>query len=671
MAYPLALWRLNLICFDDGFGPLYIAAGFRKQAIRSICQAGRLSLFQADRRWTIMSAVERLEDPRGEAPAPLVELPLTPPFLEAPLTERRAGSQAKLRPLLALAPYVARYRARAIFAFISLTVAAATTLFVPVAVRRMIDFGFTPEGIAMINSYFSVMIAMVALLAGASALRFYLVMTIGERIVADLRRDVFAHLVSLSPAFFDTARSGELISRLTADTTQIKSAVGASVSIALRNVMLFIGATTMMVITSPRLSGFVLAAIPLIVIPLVAFGRWVRRLSRNAQDTLADATAYASELLGSIRTVQAFTNEQLANARFGGDVEQAYAAARNSTKARSVLTAIIIFIVFTSVVVILWVGSQDVLAGSMTPGRLGQFVLYAFLAAMGLGQLSEVWGEVSAASGAAQRLFEILRVQSLIVAPASPPALLVPARGDVVLDNVSFAYPTRPDTLALDGVSMSVRAGEKVAIVGPSGAGKSTLFHLLLRFYDPARGIISFDGVAIHDADPAQLRSRIALVPQDSVAFAATARENIRFGRPDASDAEVERAAEQAHATEFIRRLPGGFESRLGERGVTLSGGQRQRIAIARAILRDAPLLLLDEATSSLDAESEILVQTALEDLMRHRTTLVIAHRLATVLSCDRIMVMDQGRIVEQGTHASLVAANGLYARLARLQFGL
>ncbi len=459
------------------------------------------------------------------------------------------------------------------------------------------------------------------------------------------------------------------MSRLTADTTQIKSAVGASVSIALRNLMLFIGATTMMVITSPKLSFFVLLAIPVIVIPLVAFGRWVRRLSRNAQDTLADASAYASELVGSIRTVQAYTSERLATTRFGREVEQAYDAARSSTRARAVLTLIIIFIVFSSVVVILWVGSHDVLTGSISPGRLGQFVLYAAFAATGLGQLSEVWGEVSAASGAAERLFEILRVKSQIAAPPSPVALPSPARGDVGFDNVSFAYPTRPDTLAVDGVSLSVKAGEKVAIVGPSGAGKSTLFHLLLRFYDPASGTISLDGVPIKSADPRELRSRIALVPQDSVVFAASARENIRFGRPDASDAEVERAADLAHATEFIRRLPDGFDAQLGERGVTLSGGQRQRIAIARAILRDAPLLLLDEATSALDAESETLVQTALEELMRHRTTLVIAHRLATVLSCDRIMVMDQGRIVEQGTHASLVAANGLYARLARLQF--
>jgi ATP-binding cassette, subfamily B, bacterial len=615
-----------------------------------------------------MSAAEQLEDVAG-APPRRDALLEEEAFIEAQLTQSPAKTTAKLRPLLALAPYIMRYRGRALLAFISLTIAAITTLIVPVAVRRMIDFGFTPEGIAMINSYFSVMIAVVAVLAGASASRFYLVMTIGERIVADLRRDVFAHLISLSPSFFDSARSGELVSRLTADTTQIKSAVGASVSIALRNLMLFIGATTMMVITSPRLSLFVLLAIPVIVIPLVAFGRWVRRLSRNAQDTLADASAYASELVGAIRTVQAYTSERLAATRFGREVEAAYEAARSSTRARAVLTLIIIFIVFSSVVVILWVGSHDVLTGSISPGRLGQFVLYAAFAASALGQLSEVWGEVSAASGAAERLFEILRVKSQIAAPASPVALPVPARGDVGFENVSFAYPTRPNVLAVDGVSLSVKAGEKVAIVGPSGAGKSTLFHLLLRFYDPASGTISIDGVPIKSTDPRELRLRIALVPQDSVAFAATARENIRFGRPEAGDAEVERAADLAHASEFIRRLPEGFEAQLGERGVTLSGGQRQRIAIARAILRDAPLLLLDEATSALDAESETLVQTALEELMRHRTTLVIAHRLATVLSCDRIMVMDQGRIVEQGTHASLVAANGLYARLARLQF--
>ncbi|MCF2521897.1 ABC transporter ATP-binding protein/permease [Bradyrhizobium sp. G127] len=575
----------------------------------------------------------------------------------------------KLRPLMALAPYVARYRGQAIAALVALIVASAATLVVPLAVRRMIDFGFSPEGIALINSYFMVMIAVVAVLAGASAIRYYLVITLGERIVADLRRDVFNHLTSLSPSFFDTAHSGELVSRLTADTTQIKSAVGASVSIALRNLVLFIGASAMMVVSSPKLSGFVLAVIPLIVLPLVAFGRRVQKLSRGAQDTLADASSYASELIGAMRTLQAFTNESLAKMRFGSEVERAYQAARNSTGARAILTAIVIFLVFASVVAILWVGSHDVLTNQISAGRLGQFVLYAAFAAGALGQLSEVWGEISQASGASERLFEILRLKPDIAAPAHPRALPLPPRGDVAFDNVRFAYPTRPEHLTVDGVTFSVKAGEKVAVVGPSGAGKSTLFHLLLRFYDPASGVISVDGVPVRDADPSDVRSRIALVPQDSVVFATTARENIRFGRPDASDEEVARAADLAHATEFIARLPLGFDTQLGERGVTLSGGQRQRIAIARAILRDAPLLLLDEATSALDAESETLVQTALEELMKHRTTLVIAHRLATVLSCDRILVMENGRIVEQGTHVSLVAANGLYARLARLQF--
>src|SRR4051812_643409 len=407
-----------------------------------------------------MSAVERAETGPADAPTTQAEL------MKAP-----GKSRAKLRPLRGLAPYVARYRGRAALAFVSLTVAALTTLIVPLAVRRMIDFGLSAEGVAMINSYFSVMIAVVAVLALASASRYYLVMTIGERIVADLRRDVFAHLISLSPAFFDSARSGELVSRLTADTTQIKSAVGASLSMALRNLMLFIGATAMMVITSPRLSGFVLLAIPVIVLPLVAFGRWVRRLSRGAQDTLAEAAAYAAELIGAIRTVQAYTNEQLAEARFGREVEQAYSAARSSTKARAVLTAIIIFIVFSSVVAILWIGSNDVLTGAITPGRLGQFILYAVFAAAGLGQLSEVWGEVSAASGAAERLFEILHVRSAIAPPEAPRALPVPARGDIVIDRLSFVYPSRPDAPALDAVSLTVRAGEKVAVVGPSGAG--------------------------------------------------------------------------------------------------------------------------------------------------------------------------------------------------------
>jgi len=585
----------------------------------------------------------------------------------APRPEERR--KLTLKPLTRLAPYVVRYRGRALAALVALVVAALTTLIVPVAVRRMIDFGFSDRALQLIDSYFAVMIGVVAVLAISSAMRYYLVTTLGERIVADLRSDVFAHLTQLSSSFFDTARTGEIVSRLTADTTQIKSTVGASVSIALRNLLLFLGGAAMMVVTSPRLSLFVLGAIPIIVLPLVGFGRAVRRRGRAAQDTLAEASGYADELIGAVRTLQAFTNEKLAQSRFSAAVERTFAAARDATKARGVLTAVVIFLVFASIVVVLWVGAQDVLAGHITPGRLGQFVLYAVFAAGGLSELSQVWGEIAQASGAAERLFEILDVEPQIKAPPRPLALPAPARGAVEFKDVSFEYPGRPNAPVLNHVSFHVAPGEKLALVGPSGAGKSTVFQLIQRFYDPVAGTVSFDGVSVTEVDPAALRSRIALVPQDAVIFGTSVRENIRFGRPEATDADIEKAAAAAHASEFIRRLPDGYETQVGERGVTLSGGQRQRIAIARAILREAPLLLLDEATSSLDAESETLVQQALGGLMRNRTSIVIAHRLATVQNCDRILVIDHGRIVEEGTHGSLASSSGLYARLAKLQF--
>jgi len=587
----------------------------------------------------------------------------------APPADPAQSRKLRVGPLLSLLPHVLRYRAHVAVAFASLLVAAAATLAVPLAVRRMIDFGFSADRVGLIDQYFAAMIAVAAILAGASALRYYVVTTLGERVVADLRSALFAHVTGLSASFFDTARTGEVLSRLTADTTQIKATVGASVSIALRNLLLFLGAGLMMVVTSPRLSGFVMVAIPVIVLPLVAFGRSVRRRSRGAQDKLAEASAYAAELIGAARTLQAFTNERLASSRFSQAVESAFVAARESTRARAVLTAIVIFLVFSSVVVILWIGAQDVLADRMTAGRLGQFLLYSVFGAGALGELSQVWGELALASGAAERISEILAIKPDIVAPPHPATLPLPARGEVAFEDVYFAYPTRAEGPVLDGVSMRVRRGEKLAIVGPSGAGKSTIFHLILRFYDPASGTVTFDGLRISDLDPVDLRQHIALVPQDVAVFASSITDNIRFGRPDATDAEIKQAAQMALADEFILRLPQGYETPIGERGITLSGGQRQRIAIARAILRNAPLLLLDEATSALDAESETLVQAALERLMQGRTTLVIAHRLATVLSCDRILVMDQGRIVEEGTHSRLAAAGGLYARLAKLQF--
>jgi ATP-binding cassette, subfamily B, bacterial len=584
-------------------------------------------------------------------------------------TAPSVNKRRSLRPLARLLPYVLAYRGLVAGALIFLVLAASMTLTLPMAVRRMIDNGFSESDAGFIETYFVMLLVIAVLLALASAFRYYFVITLGERVVSDLRRDVFAQVTRLSAGFYDVNQSGEIVSRLTADTTQIKSTVGATASLALRNMILCIGAIGMMIVTSPGLSSLVLAAIPLIVFPIVAFGRAVRRRSRAAQDTLANAMAYASETIGATRTVQSYNNEPTANGLFSHAIETAFTAARHAVRARAVLTGFAICMAFGSVVAVLWFGAQRVLDGTMSPGTLSQFLLYSLFAAGALAALSEVWSEISQAAGAAERLSELLDEVPEIRAPANPIAMPVPPVGAIEFDHIAFAYPARDDMPVLDDFDLQVKPGESVAVVGPSGAGKSTLFALLLRFYDPVSGTVRIDGVDIAKADPAEVRARIAIVPQDVTIFQGTVRDNIAFGRPGASEGDILAAAKAAHADIFVAALPDGYDTMVGERGITLSGGQRQRIAIARAILKDAPILILDEATSALDAESEQLVQQALERLMTGRTTLVIAHRLATVLKADRIVVMDRGRIVEEGTHRSLVERNGVYARLARLQF--
>jgi ATP-binding cassette subfamily B protein len=592
-------------------------------------------------------------------------------------TERKGSDEApggrQLRPLLALWPYIWRHPGMVCAALVALVASAAVMLTVPVAVRGMVDFGFAGTGSrgGAIDGYFVALIAVGFVLAVASAARMYAVNWLGERVVADLRSEAFGHLATLGPAFYDTTHSGEVMSRLTADTTQIKAAAGSALSQALRNLIMLTGALVMMFVTSPTLSALALAAIPAIVFPLLAYGRAVQRLSRAAQDRLADASAYAADNLGAVRAMVAFGQEAAVARRFAAAVERAFAAARARLLARGGLTAIAIFLVVTGIVGVLWFGARMVVAGEMSGGRLGQFILYAVFGAGALAELAEVWGELAQAAGAAERLMELLAVRPQIAAPRHPKSLPVPSLGTVEFLNVRFVYPSRPGVSALNGVSFRIGRGETVALVGPSGAGKSTIFNLILRFYDPQEGAVMVDGRSVAEVDPAELRSRLALVPQEVALFDDTLTENIRYGAPQASLAEVKAAAAAAQADAFIAGLPEGYATRLGERGVALSGGQRQRIALARAVLRDAPILLLDEATSALDAESEAAVQRALARIMEGRTTLVIAHRLATVQRASRILVLDKGEIVEEGRHADLLRRGGLYARLAELQFAL
>lgn len=586
--------------------------------------------------------------------------------------ELQKGSIVTLRGLL---KFLLPYKKQFVLAGIALIVAAGATLAIPYAFRQMIDLGFGANGIQStthINTYFLALFGVSCILAISTAARFYMVSWLGERVTADVRSAVYAHVVMQSPQFFETTKSGEVLSRLTTDTTLIQTLIGTSISMALRNMLLFSGGLVMLFVTSIKLSSIILVTLTATVLPIVWFGRRVRTLSRDSQDRVADSSALAGEILNAMPTVQAFTHETIESARFGKTVENAFKTAMRRIRARSLLTMIAILLIFGAIVFVLWLGAHAVIEGTMTGGELGQFILYSAIVAGAIGALSEVIGDAQRAAGATERLLELLAVQSPISSPSVP--LPLPPRRDqgaaLALDRVSFRYPSRPLTPALSNLSLAIKAGETVAIVGPSGAGKTSLFQLLLRFYDPQEGVIELDGIDIRQLDLHALRNAIGIVPQDTVIFSANAMENIRYGRPDASDEEVIAVAKLAAAHEFIERLPEGYHSFLGERGVRLSGGQRQRIAIARALLKNPPLLLLDEATSALDAESERLVQSALEAAMVNRTTLVIAHRLATVQSADRIIVMEHGQIVETGTHASLVAANGLYASLAALQFG-
>ncbi|NLD70346.1 MAG: ATP-binding cassette domain-containing protein [Limnobacter sp.] len=581
----------------------------------------------------------------------------------------RRGSRAVLAALI---PFLAPYRLRVALAAVALIVAAAATLAIPLAFRQLIDVAFSGALVSdeAVDAAFLALFGVAVVLALGTALRYYCVSWLGERVSTDLRRAVYRQVLRQDPRFFETLRAGEVLSRLTTDTTLIQTLVGTSVSLGLRNLLLFVGGLAMLVVTSPRLSSIIVGLLALVVLPILLFGRRVRRLSRDSQDRIADTSALAGETLNAMQIVQAYAREDFETRRFADANERAFASAIRRVRARSLLTALAIVLVFGAIVFVLWLGAQAVLEGRMTTGLLMQFIMYAVFVGGAAGAIAEVYGDVQRAVGATERLLELLQARPAIVAPANPRALLRDHRAAAIeFDDVVFSYPSRPGERALDSVSLRVATGETVALVGPSGAGKTTMFQLLLRFYDPQSGAIRFDGIDLRDLDPADLRGSIGLVSQDSVVFSADAMENIRYGRLDASDDEVIAAARAARVDEFVARLPQGWRTFLGERGLRLSGGQRQRIAIARALLRNPPLLLLDEATSALDAESERAVQDALEEAMHGRTTLVIAHRLATVVDADRIVVLDRGRIVETGSHDTLAAAGGLYSRLAAMQF--
>lgn len=574
----------------------------------------------------------------------------------------------KVGALSGLIPFLLPYKHLVILSGLALVLTAAISLILPLAVRRVVD-GFSEDNTALLDQYFGAAIGIAAALAVGTGLRYYLVTRLGERVVADIRKAVFERVITLSPAFYERIMTGEILSRITTDTTVIQSVIGSSVSVALRNILLFVGGMVLMLFTSAKLTGLVFLVVPVVIVPIIVLGRRLRKLSRENQDWIAASSGSASEALTSVQTVQAFTQEVAITDAFDDVTEKAFTAARKRIGTRALMTVIVIFLVFSGVVGVLWVGARDVQAGTMTAGQLVQFLIYAILVGGAVAALSEIWSELQRAAGATERLVELLHTQDTVLDPAAPKMLDANTAGAIEFDDVTFSYPARPGQAALKSTNISIKAGETVALVGPSGAGKSTTIQLLLRYFDPQQGSVSIDGIDLREMDRDAFRQHISVVPQDPVIFATSARENIRFGRPGATDAEVEESAKAAAAHDFLTALPDGYETYVGERGVMLSGGQKQRIAIARAILRDAPILLLDEATSALDAESERAVQQAVEVMAADRTTLIVAHRLATVKKADRILVFEDGQVIADGSHSELVAAGGLYARLAKLQF--